>query len=299
MTTGGVTRTVRVFASFADASLASRICARTLAAALALLVTLGPARAHADQAEPAAAAAEGSANEARALSLSDEGSALYDRGEYSRALEKFIAAYALGQDANLLFNMGRCYQRLGENAVAEEKYRAFIADPRADPAGVERARELLETLHEPAPSETPAALAAPASPERDRAPARRGSTVRAILPWVSLGASVASLTAGTTLYLMGVADHGRITDSRGYEDPNGISPLTEVRARDLVSSGETKKTLGAVGLGLGGALLVTSIVLFITSPGDEPPTNAAVEPSIGVAFAPGPRGGSLGLIGSF
>lgn len=302
MTTGGVvTRTVRVCAWSSDAALTASSRTRTVVAALAaLLLGLGHGAAQAADGEPASSAT--SESEARVLKLSDEGSALYERGEYRRALEQFIAAYAIGQDPNLLFNMGRCYQQLGERAVAEEKYRAFIADPGADPAGVERARALLATLDEPAPSTSEAIVpapvsAAPVAPAHDTAPERDGSGLRAILPWATLGASVACLTAGTTLYLLGASDHGRITDSRGYDDPDGVSPLTERRARELVSSGDTKKTIGGIGLGLGGALLATSVVLFVTDQDTSAAHGAAT--GLRLALTPGTSGGSVDLSGSF
>jgi hypothetical protein len=291
-----------VFASFADATQARRRGARAAGALLTLSLALGPVRAHAAEAEPPRAA-QASESEARVLSLSDEGAALYERGEYRRALENFIAAFAIGQDPNLLFNMGRCYQQLGEKSVAEEKYRAFIADPGADPAGIERATALIEMLHEPTPAAAEASVlvpvaAAPAAAARDTERAHEPSALRSILPWATLGASVACLTAGTTLYLLGAADHGRITDSRGYDDPGGTSPLTEVRARDLVSSGDTKKTIGGIGLGLGGALLATSIVLFVTDRSDASSAGARA-PRLGLTLAPSPSGASAGLIGSF
>jgi hypothetical protein len=301
-----------VCASFADAPLAAALTVRAVAALAALSIGFGSCPAHAadgessstvhaaDDERPSTATGE---SEARVIELSDEGSALYERGEYRRALEKFIAAYALGQDPNLLFNMGRCYQQLGEVGVAEEKYSAFIADPGADPAGVERAKALLDTLHQPAPSTNEVEALAPVgtgsvAPARDAAPARAVSPLRAILPWATLGASVASLTAGTTLYLMGAADHGRITDSRGYDDPAGVSPLTERRARDLVSSGDSKKTLGAIGLGLGGALLATSVVLFVTGQ-DDAATARGETTGFGLALTPGQSGGALDLFGAF
>jgi hypothetical protein len=292
-----------VCAWFADAPKAPRLRARTASALLALALVAGPVRAQGAEDEPVIAS-EASVSEARVLSLSDEGSALYERGEYRRALENFIAAYAIGEDPNLLFNMGRCYQQLGEKDVAEEKYRAFIADPGADPAGIERAKALIDALHEPAPAviEAPvpvAVAAAPAPAARDDEVAHEPSVLRSVLPWATLGASVACLTAGTTLYLLGAADHGRITGSRGYDDPNGVSPLTEARAHDLVSSGDTKKTLGGIGLGLGGALLATSIVLFVTGPGDAPAAQGARAPRLGLALAPSASGGSIGLLGSF
>src|SRR5688572_23540599 len=118
---------------------------RCWASTLALLASV-PHVAHAVENADAAPAAtqvassgtDAASSAAQALELSEQGSSLYRAGEYRRALEKFIEAYALGKDPNLLFNMGRCYQQIGEAAVAREKYEAFIAAPGADPDGVER-----------------------------------------------------------------------------------------------------------------------------------------------------------------
>jgi Tfp pilus assembly protein PilF len=257
----------------------------------ALIVTLTlPARA-ADE-EPSTATEqtpEDGGASARVLALSEEGSALYETGQYRRALEKFITAYAIGEDANLLFNMGRCYQQLGENDVAEEKYQAFIADPGADPAGVERARALLRSLSEPATSARVAdsdasgpATLAPASAHATSA-AHDPSSPR-VLPWVALGTGVAFVAAGTTLYLLGAHDHDQVTGARGFDDPSAVSPLTEARARDLVSSGDTKKT---------------SVLLFVTGTPAATATSGDAGADVQLSLTTARRGGSVSVQGRF
>ncbi|HTV22205.1 MAG TPA: tetratricopeptide repeat protein, partial [Polyangiaceae bacterium] len=75
--------------------------------------------------------------------LNEEGAALYAARDYRRAIEKFIQAYAVDSDPNLLFNIARCYEELGEIDAAIEKYETFLKTPGADTRGRQRARESL------------------------------------------------------------------------------------------------------------------------------------------------------------
>jgi hypothetical protein len=68
--------------------------------------------------------------------------------------------------------------------------------------------------------------------------------------------------AGAVFYAMGVSDHNKVTGSPGYGTTGQVDTLTESQAHSLVQSGNTKKMIGVIGLGVGGALLVTSAVLF-------------------------------------
>jgi tetratricopeptide (TPR) repeat protein len=95
---------------------------------------------------------------AEAAKFSEEGVALYKARDYRHAAEKFLQAYPLNQDPNLLFNIARCYEALGDTEAAIEKYEAFVATPDADPQGKRRAGEAVRALRlaKPAPT-TPAA----------------------------------------------------------------------------------------------------------------------------------------------
>jgi tetratricopeptide (TPR) repeat protein len=106
-----------------------------------------------------------SAARVRAPGASEEGLAFYQRREYRRAAEKFLQAYALDADPNLLFNIARCYQTLGNTDAAIEKYEAFLASPGADDQGRRRAAEAVRALRQARSSVTPVAarLAAPVS----------------------------------------------------------------------------------------------------------------------------------------
>jgi len=98
---------------------------------------------------------------------------------------------------------------------------------------------------------------------------------------------------GVSLYLLGASDHNKVTDARGYGQADAVVPMTRGEAEDLVSSGDTKKLLGGIGLGLGGALLTTYVILLATSGSSSGPDDVAF------AVAPTPDGASMSLAGSF
>ncbi len=96
---------------------------RTVVAALGIAL---PSLAFA--AEPAATAPDGSTS-ARIAELNESGARAYADRNYRAAIEKFVEAYAIDHDPNLLFNLARCYEKLGDLPAAIEKYEAFVAAP--------------------------------------------------------------------------------------------------------------------------------------------------------------------------
>jgi tetratricopeptide (TPR) repeat protein len=238
--------------------------------------------------------------------LNEEGAALYAARDYRRAIEKFIQAYAVDTDPNLLFNIARCYEELGDVDAAIEKYETFLKTPGADTRGRQRARESLAALRQArdngSAAEVPAThpkSSALAEAEETPAPsdAEAGDHGRA-LPWVVLGGAGLFAAVGTTFYLLGASDHSKVTDARGYGDGGAVASMTRRRADDLVSSGDTKKLIGGVSFGLAGALAATYVVLLVSAD-DESPAEPAPTPSLGFSLAPSSDGTSLLVQGSF
>jgi hypothetical protein len=240
------------------------------------------------------------ASPASVAQLNEEGAAFYAARDYRHAIEKFIQAYAVDSDPNLLFNIARCYEELGETDAAIEKYETFLKTPGADARGRQRAQQSLTSLRqmrdaakkgdsakaaEPAPEKSLDASAVPAAPA---APEHASSNV---LPWVLLGGAITSAAVGTTFYLLGVSDHHEVTNSPGYGDPTAVASMTQKQAEDLVHSGNTKKLIGGIGLGLGGALAATYVIVMVSS-GHH---NGTEQPSLALGLSPG----NLTLAGRF
>src|SRR5437773_624060 len=81
----------------------------------------------------AAAAQEDPRADAR--SRLEEGSRLYQRGDFEAALRAFNEARALYPSAKLYFNIGQTLNRLGRPAAAADAFEHFLAEATdADPA---------------------------------------------------------------------------------------------------------------------------------------------------------------------
>jgi len=240
------------------------------------------------------------------VQLNNEGAQLYKKRDYRRAVEKFLQAYATDGDPNLLFNIARCYEKLGDTGAAIEKYEEFLKTEGAEAAGRERAQRSLAALQklERAASAAgrPAAVAT-GTPARTQAETTRAAErPTRVWPWLTLGSGVLVAGVGGTLYALGVRDHDTVTSAPGYGDPNAVSGMTESRAQDLADRGDTKKLMGGVALGVGGALIATSVVLLIARIDVGSSSEKTVRgggQAVSFSLEPTPRGGSFSLRGSF
>jgi hypothetical protein len=283
----------------------------TVAILVLVGVLLSGGSARADEGSPSDAAARA----ANVSKLTDEGFELYRSRDYRHANEKFLQAYAVEQDPNLLFNMARCYEAMGDRDSAVEKYESFLAKPDADPQGKRRATAAIRLLRqsraknadrnaEPAGPGPTTGGGATSVAARDNDPdrgARAGGRENGSFlspPVIVLGSGVLVAVAGGVAYAMGASDHGKVTNSAGYGTPGQVNTMTEAQARQLVQSGDTKKLIGGIALGVGGALLVTSAVLFGIGPSHGRPTKETGVVAFGLAPTGG-GGGQLLLEGRF
>lgn len=227
-----------------------------------------------------------------ALELSEQARSRYDAGEYARALALFDQAYARDPDPNLLFNIARCHEKLGDTALALDKYEAFLASPNADPDGLRKAQASRDALVKSQERRAPNAEKRPGrSTFGDDAGAREDSKGGSshLASWLLLGAGVAAAASGVVVYSLGVSDHHDVEEQSGYGDPTRVAPMTQRQAEQRIDSGNSKKLVGGLLLGGGGALLASSLVLFLLEPGQES----------NVGFSVSPRGGSVAIRGRF
>ncbi|MGM0557706.1 MAG: PEGA domain-containing protein [Myxococcota bacterium] len=61
-------------------------------------------------------------------SLIEAGKSAYDRGEFDKSLRYFQDAYDILQHPDLLYRIGLCYERLGEDQEAVRYYRSFLKE---------------------------------------------------------------------------------------------------------------------------------------------------------------------------
>jgi hypothetical protein len=271
---------------------------RRLGTAGLLFLTLFAPRL-ASAAEPSPADANDASASARITELNEAGAKAYADRNYRLAIEKFVEAYAIDHDPNLLFNIARCYEKLGDTSAAIEKYEAFIAAPGADTDGRLKAKASLRELrllesqggttseraNEAQPPTENAGIDAE-SPPSDASPR--------LLPWLALGGGALATGLGVTFYVLGIRDHDRVTNAPGFGDGKTVHPMTRAEAQSYVDSGDSKKLVGGLGLGLGRALLATSAVLFLTGGGRAEP-----EPTAWLTLDPRPGGAFVAYEGWF
>jgi tetratricopeptide (TPR) repeat protein len=195
--------------------------------------------------------------------LNEEGAAFYHAGEFKKAIGRFEQAYALEPDPNLVFNIARCRQALGEDAAAIEDYERFLKAERADPEGRVKAE------HE---------LAALRRAEQDRG---RSSYLAPALTFLGAGALIA--TVGAVAYIGGVNDHKQVTSATNYDNPEKVYGLSRAQAQNLVDSGDRKKIVGGIAMAAGAALIATGAGFVIFG-----------RRSVAVGLAP-QQGGALAL----
>jgi tetratricopeptide (TPR) repeat protein len=175
--------------------MASRIRMRTL---LAILVASTCAvRAHADS----------DGVEARARAHFRAGKALFETGDYERAIDELAAAYQLAPLPDILFNLGQAHRLKGDKKIAADYYRRYVV---AKPSGMvsDQARRRLAELE----AEWPAATAPPAppslAPPRALIVAARAPLVEKRAPaprrskrwlWLPLTAGAAAIAVGVGL----------------------------------------------------------------------------------------------------
>jgi hypothetical protein len=86
---------------------------------------------------------------AQAQRLLTEGSALYEKGDYSGALDKFNAAYAAYPSPKLMFNIGQADRDLSRPVEALEAFEKFLASAAdASPETIADARKSMAELRE-------------------------------------------------------------------------------------------------------------------------------------------------------
>lgn len=248
------------------------------------LLALGAAPLHATPARAQDPELDASAVARRVEVLSAEGVEAYKSGRYREALARFKAALALSPVANLLFNIARIHEKLGELSEAVTYYERFERAPDAEAAARDSARERLADLR------AQIAARAATGPHGDDPDTTLG---------VGIGQTGGPESGGTSLGTAGwilVGVGGATTITGGVLGGLALGKQSDFDAATAVNDKrayrDDAKTLALtsdVTIGIGAAALVAGIVLVIVDATSEPSTAGAdsgapafvVTPSVG------------------
>jgi tetratricopeptide (TPR) repeat protein len=209
-----------------------------------------------------------------------EGASLYKAGKYRPAIDKFEAAYALFPEPNLLYNMARAHEALGDIDQAIVKFTLCTTNPRSTDELKQKAAAKLAVLTAaraqgaaaPTPTPTPTpppAAAGNAGPATTATPPPAAATTSStglpmlgIAGGVTTGLGVVGAAIGGVLYGLGATTHGDLESSLSTPDANGVVGVTRADAEAQSLAGTNQKTMGVALLGVGGALVVGGGVLL-------------------------------------
>lgn len=199
----------------------------------------------------------------RVESLYIEGAALYRANKYRSAIAKFEEAYAIYPEPNLLYNMGRAHEALGELDNAINRYQECIKNPNTEPGVAEKSKTRLAVLRNAKIQSSKAVEAGGSGPVYTQQ-----QQTEAPPPWFLIGAGVSgglgavAGIAGGVLYAIGAVNHSMVQNAKDNAI-EGVAPMKMKEAEAAVSSGETMKTAAVASFITAGVFVVAAIPLVI------------------------------------
>jgi tetratricopeptide (TPR) repeat protein len=213
-------------------------------------------------AAPVAAQTQADEEAAKAHFLA--GSAYYEQANYSDAVKEFIEAHRLSKRPDLLYNISVCYERLGrwDDAIASLQQYLTERPDAPDRAVIEsrvanyqtrRDQEKARATVTPPPQPPPPQVVAPA-PRRH------------VASWI-----VGGIGAGLLLAALGTGVTAHLTYNDLFMKCGGTVCSTDQTLRDEASFGRALTISTDVLLAVGGATLLTGVILFIVEARKKPP----------------------------
>jgi hypothetical protein len=248
----------------------------TAASALALVLSITGAA----SAQEPGTGSDPAARAATVQRLSEEGSTFYQQRDYRHANEKFQQAYGIDPDPNLLYNIGKCFEALGDKQQAMDKYELFINSPGADSGARVKAQEAVKRLK----GETPAGGAGTAAPGGGAAQPAGG---RSIVPVViAYGVGAAGIAVGS---IFGATALGKRSDLDAVCSNRQCPPTR----KDDITSLKTASTISTIGFIVGAVGVVAGTALLVFG------GKATTEKSAGLQVSPYVGVGNAGFTGTF
>lgn len=214
--------------------------------------------------------------------LSKKGVKAYKEGKFEQAIKYFEQAHEVQPVPNLLYNIARCYEKMGDDAKALEYYDRFVVDA-VDRKAKQKALDKAAAIRERQAKEK--ALAdAEQKKDQDQKDQDKDNDVPPAEPdltwaYVSLGTGGALLVGGAVFGLMASGKKSEFDDATNSED--------KVSARD---SGETFALMADIFYIAGAAAVITGVILWATAE-PESQSEMTLRPTGWV----GPDGAGVGL----
>ena len=229
----------------------------TIVAVFAAAVLLLPSASFAQDGEQGQSAnGDEQSKSAKVETLAKKGAQAYRAENYRKAIELFREAHELQAVPNLLFNIGRCYEKLEEYDKAVKYYEDFAVAPgvgsKARREALDRAdrlREIGEIDEKDQPRPTEEEIEA--GKRAEKSGRESGSNTTA---WLVTGGGAALLAGGTVFALLASSSADRIREE-GLDYDERTSARKSAKTQAIVA--DSMFAAGAVATGIGIYLLVS------------------------------------------
>ncbi|MGM0557628.1 MAG: tetratricopeptide repeat protein [Myxococcota bacterium] len=223
-------------------------------AAILLALTFVPALS--GFSEATAQTSEGESTARKVEKLASKGAKAYGEERYRDAIGYFEQAYDLQPVPNLLYNIGRCHEKLEEYEEAIEHYEEFAVAPEVGSEARRAALKRAESLREIADIDTSDTSGAetesdqtdpePVTPKEERASSP--------VPWIVTGAGVGALAVGGAFGLMASSSADEIQSGADFQTRKDA----QTRAKTQALVADSLFVVGAVTTGVGIYLLLSA-----------------------------------------
>ena len=225
-----------------------------IAPVLVLALTVAPALADDNEAKE------------RAGELAARSAKHYKRGEFEAAATLLRDAYATYPEPNLLYNLARALEGLGDRSGAIDAYERYLASGKRieDRGGIERRVATLKAELEqqrraaaersrappPAPPVVQPPIAAPLEAEPPPAPAREPRRFRK-LPWITIASGVTIAAVGGVM-----GWRAKVNEDRAQDAMSGVAAQSfhDRARRDALAAN--------ILFGVGGAVVIAGVVIL-------------------------------------
>lgn len=219
-------------------------------------------------------------SEKRAIELYQESETLYKEGEFAAAASRLREAYSFDPNPDLLYNLARALEGLGEFSEAADAYERYLASAKDVPDRKSIEARVRTLRKKAAPASPPRSATQPRQPPPPATslprPAERPATLGP-LPYILGGAGLAALATGGVLRLVALSKHDAAEDA----------PSQVAADRDQKSA-ERLARISNLTLAAGGVLTAAGVTLGIVelSSGSSPKAQSTgVRPPLFVALS--------------
>jgi tetratricopeptide (TPR) repeat protein len=192
------------------------------------------------------------------------GTTYFGQGAYDKALKDFKVSHRLSKKPELLYNIAKCHELLGQLEQAMVAYQRYLDETGKQDATVQARIQNLKVRIEQAPASAPVTSADPVG--QDKAPAEPpssppASSWKTIAGWSLVGLGLAAVGAGIAM--------GVVSGSKSSEVEEAYREGTREWAdlEEVESSGEGLELGMIIGVSVGAAAAVSGAVLLLLSRG--------------------------------